>query len=194
MIMFTLHMCQKCINYLTFFRNVCSIIYGLNGIAVGLCVLSPGGSRCSSRPCASSICPVRRTQPQPLSVVRAQLPRGGKPRLYVSHRRETKERRNLSLSPDTVTRWIKITWMRPFQMVWGPNAQSLTLIFELVGLSEHDHRRTLAKFRFLLEIPAWKIQGKRETGHQTKENKQIWACFSSALSQKLFWFWLSCVY
>lgn len=63
-------------------------------------VLSPGGIKCRSRPRASNICPERRIQPQPLSVVREQLPSSGKPRLYVSHRRDAKERRKCPLSTD----------------------------------------------------------------------------------------------
>lgn len=69
---------------------------------VVVCILSPSGIRCSSRPCASSICPVRRRQPQPLSVVREHPASGGKPRLYVNHRRDVKELRKRPFPPDTV--------------------------------------------------------------------------------------------
>lgn len=135
------------------------LLNSIGVIAVCLCVLSPGGIRCSSSPCASSICPVRRTHPQPLSVVREAS--WGKPRLYVSHRRDAKQRRKQSLSSETVTELeLKFTLLffriRHF-------ARGLTVIPELVGLSQHDHRRALAEFGFLLQGPAWNIKEERET-------------------------------
>lgn len=96
--------------------------------AVCPCMLSPGGMRCRSRPRASSICPERRTQPHPLSVVRELRASWGKPRLYVNHRSDAKEQRKRSLCPGTVTELeskfpldFRTTRKRSFQEVWGPD-------------------------------------------------------------------------
>ena len=60
---------------------------------------SPLPTRCSSSPCASSICPERSAQPQPPSELHAVPRSSGKPRRYVSHTREPKSRRKRSASP-----------------------------------------------------------------------------------------------
>lgn len=71
-------------------------------------VPSPGGTWWRIRPWASSIWPVRNTQPQPLSVVREPPASWGKPRLYVSQRTEAKERRKFSLSSEE--QWRSLNW------------------------------------------------------------------------------------
>lgn len=132
-------------------------------------VLSPGGIRCRSRPCASSIWLVRRTQPQPPSVVREQPGSGRKPRLYVNHRSDAKERRKRCRCPDTGTEaglhfsplllQSQIILGSMWDEYWSPT-KCLTFIFELIGFSQHEHRRPLAEFGFLLQGKAWKEKQK----------------------------------
>jgi len=104
-----------------------------------LCAASPGGIRCSSRPRASSIWPVRNTQPQPLSVVREQPARWGKPRLYVSHRSDAKARRKRSFASETVAE-LELTLLLPLGSIWrhsmfDVSKKKLFTLFSLLHIS-----------------------------------------------------------
>lgn len=99
-----------------------------------LWMLSPGGIRCVRRPRASSIWPVRRTQPHPLSVVREEPASWGKPRLYVSHRRDAKERRKRSLFARTIADRFEKAFSLPPRII--KRRDRLTFILELIRLSK----------------------------------------------------------